>query len=352
MSTTANDLAAVVDEAFVRVPGHLDTATAGLPTRATVAALAASIAAWQAGRLDGPGFDADIDRSRVAFARLAGVDPADVAVGSQVSVFAGMVAASLPAGARVLCAKGDFTSVLFPFLAQEGRGVAVRVVPLEDICDAIDARTDVVAVSSVQSADGRVVDLDALAAAADHHGARVFLDATQGCGWQGLDGARFAWVVAGAYKWLLAPRGTALCAVRPDALEATVPHAAGWYAADDPWGACYGAPLRVSAGAKRLDVSPAWLCWAGAAPALELLAELGVAEIGAYDLTLAARLRDGLAVPPPALPSPIVVTERTDAAERLAAAGVRAAVRAGRVRLACHLTTTQADVDRALEALA
>ena len=47
----------------------------------------------------------------------------DVAVGAAVSAFAGLVAAALPAGARVLCAEGDFTSVLFPFLAQEARGV-------------------------------------------------------------------------------------------------------------------------------------------------------------------------------------------------------------------------------------
>jgi selenocysteine lyase/cysteine desulfurase len=36
---------------------------------------------------------------------------------------------------------------------------------------------------------------------------------------------------------------------------------------------------------------------------------------------------------------------------RLAAAGVRAAVRAERARLSFHLYTTEADVDRALEAL-
>jgi len=41
----------------------------------------------------------------------------------------------------------------------------------------------------------------------------------------------------------------------------------------------------------------------------------------------------------------------TGEAERLAAAGVRAAVRAGRARLSFHLYTTEGDVDRALEAL-
>ena len=38
-------------------------------------------------------------------------------------------------------------------------------------------------------------------------------------------------------------------------------------------------------------------------------------------------------------------------AERLARAGVKAAVRAGRVRLSCHLPATAEDVDRALAAL-
>ncbi len=348
----AEPLSARVAAAFDPVPGHLDTATAGLPPRATVAALHAALAQWAGGRLDARAYDADIARCRTAFSVLAGVPEADVAIGAQVSAFAGVVAGSLPPGARVLCAEGDFTSVLWPFLVQAERGVEVRTVPLEALPEAIDGATDLVAVSSVMSADGRVADLDALAAAATHHGARVFLDVTQGCGWQELGGDRFDYVAAGAYKWLLSPRGAALWAVRPDALEHLVPQAAGWYAGEAPWDSCYGAPLRLAAGARRLDVSPAWLCWAGAAPALELLAELGVPAIAAHDLALAARLRAGLGQPEPLRPGAIVVTERVDAAARLAAAGVRAAVRAGRVRLACHLTTTTADVDRALEALA
>ena len=47
----------------------------------------------------------------------------------------------------------------------------------------------------------------------------------------------------------------------------------------------------------------------------------------------------------------VVSVAHADAAERLAAAGVRAAVRAGRARLSFHLYTTEGDVDRALEAL-
>ena len=337
-------------EHFPKADGHLDAATCGVPPRAAVQAMRDAVDAWAQGRIDGPSYDDAVERSRRAFARIVGAAPEDVAQGSQVSAFAGLVAASLPRGAQVLTAKGDFTSVLFPFLAQQARGVHVEEVELDQLVEAIDGQTTLVAVSAVQSADGRVLDLDRLAAAADHHGALVFLDATQAAGWLPIDATRFAFVAAGTYKWLCCPRGTALMAVRPELLDAITPHAAGWYAAEQPWDTCYGSPLRLPATAKRLDVSPAWALWAGTAPALELLADAGVDRVRAHDLALAERLREGLGVKPS--DSAIVRCEVPRAAERLARAGVKASVRAGRVRLACHLPATASDVDRALEALA
>ncbi|MFZ0386849.1 MAG: aminotransferase class V-fold PLP-dependent enzyme [Solirubrobacteraceae bacterium] len=336
-------------ERFPPVRGHLDAATSGVPPLRAAAATREAVAAWAEGRINGPAFDADVRRSREAFARIVGVPADDVACGGAVSVFAGLVAAAVPTGGEVLFAAGDFTSLVFPMLAQEPRGVRVRELPLEQIPEAIDARTSLVAVSAVQSADGRLVDLDALAAAAAHHGADVFLDVTQAAGWLPIDAARFTFVCAGAYKWLLSPRGTALMAVRPEAVARLVAHTAGWYAGEDPWSTCYGGPLRLPATAKRFDVSPAWVCWAGTAPSLELIDELGPAAIGAYDLALAAHLRQGLGMPPS--DSAIVIADRPDAATRLQHAGVKASVRAGRVRLSCHLPAIIDDIDLALNAL-
>jgi selenocysteine lyase/cysteine desulfurase len=349
MSATLSSLDAALHR-FPPVSGHLDAATTGVPPVASVAATRDAVSMWAGGQVDGPLFDVAVDRSRAAYARLLGVETSWVAVGPQVSPFTGLVAASLAPGAEILVADGDFTSVLFPAYAQEARGVTVRSVPLEQITEAIDARTTLVAVSAVQSSDGRVLDLDALADAAAHHGADVYLDATQAAGWLPIDGTRFTYVVAGAYKWLLSPRGTALMSVRPEAVERLVPHTAGWYATDDPWNECYGGPLRLPRTAKRFDVSPAWICWAGTAPSIELVHEVGVERIHAYDLALADRLRDGLGLPPSG--SAIVIADHPEAEQRLARAGIRAAVRAGRVRMACHLPATAADVDRALEALA
>jgi selenocysteine lyase/cysteine desulfurase len=194
--------------------------------------------------------------ARSSYARLVGVDPSAVAVGSQVSVFAGLIAANLPDGSEVLTAAGDFTSILFPFLAQSGRGVRVREVPLEHIADAVTPRTTLVSVSAVQSADGRVINLGALHAATEATGTRVLLDTTQAAGWLPVDAARFTYTACGGYKWLLSPRGTAYFTIRPELTGELVPHTAGWYAGESPWSSIYGGPLRLAAGGPPLRRLP------------------------------------------------------------------------------------------------
>src|SRR5262245_12362770 len=106
----------------------------------------ASVEQWARGELTPTDFDSLVDRGRAAWARLIGVDVSTVAAGLAASHFVGMVAASLPDGARVLAAEGDFTSVLFPMLVQSSRGVTVDIRPLVDLPDA-DGSYDLVAVS-------------------------------------------------------------------------------------------------------------------------------------------------------------------------------------------------------------
>lgn len=330
---------------------YLNTATYGLPPRGAMAAMAVATDEWRHGRTGFDGWDRSVGAARAAFARIAGVGEGDVAIGPAVSAFAGMVAAALPPGARVLAVEGDFTSVLFPFLAQEPRGVTVELVPLERVPEALGAEHDLVAVSAVQSADGRLADLDAIAAAAAHHGARTFVDTTQATGWLPVDAARFDFTACAAYKWLLSPRGTAFFTLRPELRETLVPHAAGWYAGDDVPASYYGAPLRLARDARRFDVSPAWLNWVGAAPALALLEDVGIDAIHAHDVAMAARLREGLGLPPYDSAIVSVAGLGEDAAERLRAAGVMAAGRGGALRLSCHLYTTERDVDRVLDVL-
>jgi hypothetical protein len=92
--TTSTTLAAL-RASFAPVPGYLNAATLGLPTRETVAALTTALADWQGGQASPVDYDEAVRRSRQAYARLVDVPLADVAVGSQASAMVGMVAGSL-----------------------------------------------------------------------------------------------------------------------------------------------------------------------------------------------------------------------------------------------------------------
>ena len=330
---------------------YLNTASIGLPPRRAVEALDDAVAAWRTGRAEAAGYDAVVARARRLFAALVGTAPERVAIGNQVSTFSALVASALPDGARVLAAEEDFTSVLFPFLAHADRGVRTRTVPLAGLVDAVGPDVDLVAVSAVQSADGRLVPggLEALAAAATRHGCLTYVDATQAVGWLPFEADRFDFVSCAAYKWLLSPRGTAFGVVRPERLAMLRPLYAGWYAGEDPWTSIYGPPLRLAGDARRLDISPAWLSWEGTVPALELLADVGIPAIHRHDVGLANALRDRLGLP--AGDSAIVTVATEDGLAQLGAAGIRASIRAGAMRLSFHLHNTPADVDAVARAL-
>jgi selenocysteine lyase/cysteine desulfurase len=87
----------------------------------------------------------------------------------------------------------------------------------------------------------------------------------------------------------------------------------------------------------------------GTLPALELLDEVGIAAIHRHDLGLANALRGRLGLP--ASDSPIVTLAAAGGLERLRAAGIRASVRAGAVRVSFHLHNTDADVEAVARAL-
>jgi selenocysteine lyase/cysteine desulfurase len=328
---------------------YLNTASFGLPPDPAFEALLAAQADWRAGRVSWEHWTAVTGRARERFAALVHARAEDVAVGANVSGLLAQVVTAMPDGAKVLAAEPDFTSLLFPFLAQAARGVTVEFVPLDRLAEAVDASTDVVAVSAVQSADGSVAALDDIAAAARHHDALSVVDATHAIGWLPVDATRFDALVCAAYKWLMCPRGTAFLVLSPALGERMTPHQAGWYSAADPLRDQYGPPLRLADTARRFDTSPAWFSWVGTEPALQVLLDVGVDTVHAHDLSLANRFRAGLGQEPG--DSAIVSADLPDATEKLARAGIMAAARAGRLRASFHLYNTESDVDAALEAL-
>lgn len=335
---------------FDPAPGYLDAATAGVAPRRTVRALQEDAARWGAGELDVGRYEAAVRGARGSFARLVGVDADRVAIGSQASAMASVVAASLPDGAEVLCVDGDFTSIVFPFLAQ-GPRLRVRHAPADRLADAITAGTTLVAYSLVQSATGAVLDDEAVRRAARDAGARTLCDLTQAAGWLPVDASRYDVTVTSAYKWLCAPRGVGFLTVRADAQDALRPVQAGWYAGADPWSSCYGPAMELAADARRFDVSPAWQAWLGGAESLAAFADVPPEQFRDHAVGLADAFRSGCGLPPGG--SAVVTVPDADGTRRAALerAGCRVAGRAGRVRLAFHVWNDGQDVDRALGAL-
>lgn len=334
---------------FAAADGYLNTPTYGLPPEFLVRAMQDCLAGWRAGTMDPVAFDEPVRAARAGYAALAGVPVDSVAMGGSVSAVLALVAAAVPDGSRVATLAGEFTSDTFPFAVQAGRGVTVTELAAGELVSRA-ADFDVVTVSLVQSADGAVLDVDGLRAAVAGTGTLTVVDVTQAAGARSLDLAWADVTTAAAYKWLLAPRGIAWMSLSDRVAATMTPHAANWYAGEAPWQSIYGLPLRLAGTARRFDASPSWFSALGASLTLPWLASLDMAAVQAHTVGLAGRLCAELGLPPQ--DSPIVAVPTAGAEDRLRSAGIRAAVRAGAVRVGFHLYNDDNDLDRLLDALA
>jgi len=350
MSTSSVlSFADAVDQ-FSSPRGYLAAATMGLPPRTTLEALRADLERWDAAACDPSGYDLTVANTRAHYARLVGIDPSRVAIGSQTSAQAAVIAAAVPAGAEVLCVEGDFSSIVYPFL-QRG-DIRVRSVPLEALADSIGDETWLVTFSLVQSSTGALADSPAIIEAAARHGALTFCDLTQAAGVLPVDATRYDITVCHAYKWLCAPRGVSFLTLLSETQEFVTATQAGWYAGDDPWTSCYGPEIHLANDARRYDVSPAWQAWVGAEQSIGMFAGLDIPTVWEHAAGLGDQLSAALDIPE--FHKAIVTWDDPDgrALARLAAAGIRASGRAGRVRVAFHLWNTEEDVRAVVDALA
>ncbi|MFI9116879.1 aminotransferase class V-fold PLP-dependent enzyme [Streptomyces venezuelae] len=332
---------------------YLNTSACALLPRRTIEAVVLLAEETAAGRPDGAGDFAVVDEARATYARLVGVTPERVAVGSSVAVHCGMIAQSMPAGAEILFPEGDFSSVITPFTIRGD--LKVRFAPLDRLAEAVGPDTALVAFSAVQSADGRTADFAAIRAAAAAHGARTLLDATQSAGWLPLRAGEWDYTVAGGYKFLLCPRGASFLTVTEEAQDSLLAIHANWVTGEERWVNSYGPVRELARSARRFDEPPAFLSYHGAARSLALLEEIGIERIEAHVKGLAARFRAGLVAlghaPVMDESAVVAVPGLGDREDALREADVLLSARAGNLRASFHLYNTTADVDRALAAL-
>ena len=324
--------------------GYLNTALTGLPGPAAVQAARAVVDAWASGTLDWKAAVDQLDAARQAFAALVGIPVHRIGVGHTVAGTLSGIATNLPDDAVVLVPEGEHNSNIYPYLHQAHRGVRLEFAPLKELANALRPHHAAVAFGLVQSADGRIADLEAIAASARAAGALTLVDVTQACGWLRFDPELCDVFVSACYKWLMTPNGPTFVGVSERALEHLRAGHRSWIGNTDVHAAPYGPGGEAAPDARRFDLVPNFIAIAAATQSLSVLANIGLACIEAHNIGLVRRFCAELALPPH--DSAIV---SIDAGGMTTITGdINATIRSGKARFSFHLYNDEQDVEAAV----
>jgi len=177
--------------------------------------------------------------TRRLLAQLLNCDPLDLALVKNTSEGIGIVAESFPwrDGDNVVLAAEEYPSNQYPWMNLADRGVTVRSVPsrgsrlsIDDLRNAMDTRTRLLALSSVEYSSGFRNDLTRLGELCRERGVAFCVDAIQSVGALPLDLSKIPidFIACGGHKWLLGPQGTGFLYVRRDWLERLRVAMVGW----------------------------------------------------------------------------------------------------------------------------
>jgi kynureninase len=274
---------------------------------------------------------------------------------------------------RIVMTDLEFPSNHYLFEGFRRYGAEIVYVPspdamridLDRLLDAIDDRTVLVPLSLVLFKSGSVIDMRTVIERAHRVGAHVIVDAYQAAGTLPMDlaGWQADFAVGGSVKWLCGGPGAGYLYVRPDLASRLEPGVIGW--------AAHAAPFAFETGPARLAGSPErFQSGTPNVPALyaaragyEIVGEIGVAAIRRRSLALTRRLLDAAIAAGFRLNTPLDDRERggsvvvdvpdgAHVAEELLRRNVIVDHRPGAgIRIAPHFYNTDAEVDRAMEAL-
>jgi selenocysteine lyase/cysteine desulfurase len=181
------------------------------------------------------------------FSRLAGCDPDELAITTNVSIAIATIASALDFTERtkVVLSELDFPTDGHVWLAHRRRGAEIEwlrspdglTVPLEEYDRAIDERTAVVMVNRVLYRSSAIVGAKEVCRIARERGALSFLDDYHGIGILPLDLHDLGCDVyaAGVLKWLCGGPGLAFLFVRRKLIGTLEPAVTGWFGTADPF---------------------------------------------------------------------------------------------------------------------
>ena len=357
---------------------YLNCANAAPLLRGVQRAALGALRRWRAPQALGrDAYFADAEEARRLFARLIGaIDGERVAIVPSVSYGIAIAARNVEVrgDANVVIADGQFPSNVYAWRRLcATTGAELRVVSRppgtgwsERILEAIDARTAVVALGTVDWIDGTLFDLEAIGARAREVDATYVLDGIQSLGALPFDVARVRpdLLVAASYKWLLGPMGVGVCYVG-ERLADGVPLEETWLGrrGSEDFAALTEYTDHYQAGARRFDAGGRahFVLLSMLTAALRQLLDWGPERVQAYCTDLARPVLAELAVlgltttshDPHAmhlfsLPIPSHLSAKR-VQELLAQRRVHASLRNGRLRISPHVYNTPADLAALLE---
>lgn len=322
------------------------------------------------------GFYKHADRVRGQIAQLINAQPEEVTFCKNTSEGLSMVANGLSwqNGDNVVTTNAEFAANIYPWQSIQPKGVTVKMVieedgriPTDRIIEAIDNRTRLVAISSVQYASGYRSDLTTIGEYCQSKGVLLCVDAIQSLGVFPIDvrAMNIDFLAADGHKWLCAPEGSGLFYVRRELQGHLRPTAIGWMSMKDPT-QFDQYQFEFSDTARRYDSGSYNLAGVYAlGGAIDLLQEIGIEETSKRLLSLTDRLVEGVrnrgyrvvSSREPGEASGIVsffsdVHEHGEIQRHLQAEHrIVIAVRRGKLRASPHIYNTEAEIDQLVEAL-
>jgi L-cysteine/cystine lyase len=248
------------------------------------------------GRCGRPYFDSLMElagAARAGYASVLGCAPEDVALTGSTTDGVNTVLSGLDLrpGDEVVTSDEEHPGLLAPLgRARMRSGITVRVVPFNELANAVTPSTKLVACSHVSWVGGKVVDAAALRAT----GVSFLLDGAQGIGAVPVDVAELGcdFYAGSGQKWLCGPEGSGALYVNPERLDELLTPWPGYSSVapkTDPLS------LIPAEGVKRLDHGfPAGLRSAWAVASMEVLDEAGWDWVHERAASLAEGLADRL----------------------------------------------------------
>lgn len=219
---------------------------------------------------------------------------------------------------KVVLSELNFPSVVYNWTAQRRHGARIEVVKsrdgglnleTQDLIDAIDDSTLVVALDLVLFRSSGLVDVKPVIEAAHKHGAMVMLDCYQATGAVPIDvqALNVDFLTGGSVKWLCGGAGACYLYARPDWISKLQPTHTGWFSDKRPFDFRFGEVDYAEDAHRFMGGSPAVPALYAAQSGYEIVSQVGVAAIREKSLrqtTLLMELADaqGLSVNTPRAP--------------------------------------------------